>query len=130
MKWQNETKSIHQKNKKRSNGELYEELRKQKKQAKEERLRFLESLSEAMSLPAELLAGVPVVTMHGRNAVYIENYKKIAEYSESAILIQAGYCFVMIEGKHLKVEYFSKEEMKISGMISQVSYRNQMRGEK
>lgn len=128
--WQNDTKSVHQKNKKRSNGELYETLRKREKQEKEEHLHFLEVLSEAMSLPPDLLAGAPIVTMHGRNAVYIENHKKIAEYNENNILVQAGLYYVLVEGKNLTVEYFSKEEMKISGIIRQVSYPSVSKREK
>ncbi len=119
---QNERKSSHPQNKKQTNRALYEKVKHQEKQAKEERLHFLEQLSEAMNLPADLVAGAPVVTMHGRNAVYIENHKKIAEYNEDNILVHAGLYDVLVEGKGLTVEYFSKEEMKISGIIRQVSY--------
>lgn len=122
MAWQNNTKSEHSKNRRRENGELYKQLKEQEKKEKEERLSFLEILSESIALPPDVLAGAPIVTMHGRNAIYVENHKKITEYSEERILIQTGSCRLAIEGKRLKIDYFTKEELKISGLILQVSY--------
>ena len=123
MSWQNQGKSTHAKNRKRENHELYQQLRQKEKQEKEERLRFLEVLSESISLPPDVLAGAPIVTMHGRNAVFIENHKKIAEYSEEQIVVQTGVCSVLVEGKRLRIDYFTTEEMKISGFVRQVSYQ-------
>lgn len=123
MSWQNQGKSTHAKNRKRENHELYQQLRQKEKQEKEGRLRFLEVLSESISLPPDVLAGAPIVTMHGRNAVFIENHKKIAEYSEEQIVVQTGVCSVLVEGKRLRIDYFTKEEMKISGFVRQVSYQ-------
>ena len=78
MPRQGQAKSLHTKNRKRENGPLYQQLRQQERQEKEERLRFLEVLSESISLPPDVLTGAPIVTMHGRNAVFIENHKKIS----------------------------------------------------
>lgn len=123
MARQNSGKSEHQKNRKQGNKEIYQELKAREKEEKQERLRFLEVLSESISLPPDVLTGAPIITMHGRNAVYIENHKKITEYSEEHILVQTSVCKVLVEGKRLKIDYFTKEEMKISGMIRQVSYQ-------
>ncbi|MDE7325388.1 MAG: YabP/YqfC family sporulation protein [Lachnospiraceae bacterium] len=122
MTWQNSTKPEHEKNRKKENGGLYKQLKEQEKREKQERLSFLEVLSESISLPPDVLAGAPIVTMHGRNAVYIENHKKITEYSEEHILIQTKSCKLAIEGKRLKIDYFTKEELKISGLIRRISY--------
>lgn len=116
-------KSEHQKNRRQRNMGLYQELKARKKQEKQERLHFLEVLSEDISLPPDVLAGAPMITLYGRNAVYIENHKKIVEYSKERILIQTSLCRVLVEGKRLKIDYFTKEEMKISGLIHQVSYQ-------
>lgn len=123
MQRQSQTKSLHNQNRKKENHKLYEQLKIQEKQEKEERLKFLEILSESMSLPPDVLTGAPIVTMHGRNAIFIENHKKIAEYSENQIIVQTGMCQVLVEGKRLKIDYFTKDEMKISGIVRQVSYQ-------
>ena len=122
MAWQDSTKPEHYKNKRKENEGLYRQLKAQEKSEKEERMRFLEILSESIALPPDVLAGAPIVTMHGRNAVYVENHKKITEYSEEHILIQTGSCKLAIEGKRLKIDYFTKEELKISGLIRRISY--------
>ncbi len=123
MPRQGQAKSLHTKNRKRENGPLYQQLRQQERQEKEERLRFLEVLSESISLPPDVLTGAPIVTMHGRNAVFIENHKKISEYSEEQIVVQTGLCSVLVQGKRLKIDYFTKEEMKISGFVRQITYQ-------
>lgn len=122
MAWQNNTKPEHNKNRRRENDGLYRQLKEQEKREKEERMRFLEVLSESIALPPDVIAGAPIVTMHGRNAVYVENHKKIMEYSEEHILIQTKSCKLAIEGKRLKIDYFTKDELKISGWIRRVSY--------
>ena len=122
MAWQNSIKPEHDRNRKKENNGLYRQLKEQERRDKQERLRFLEVLSESICLPPDVLAGAPIVTMHGRNAIYIENHKKITEYSEEHILIQTKSCKLAIEGKSLKIDYFTKEELKISGLIRRVSY--------
>lgn len=123
MAWQSNGKSEHQKNRKQGNKKIYQEVKAKEKEEKQERLRFLEVLSESISLPPDVLTGAPMITIYGRNAIYIENHKKITEYSEDHILVQTGLCKVLVEGKRLKIDYFTKEEMKISGLIQQVSYQ-------
>lgn len=120
----NQTKSVHNRNKKIGNGEIYSEIKRKEQQEKEERLKFLELLSESICLPPDVLNGVPIIKMHGRSALYIENYKKISEYNEERIVIQTGVCQVLIEGKRLKMDFFSKSEIKISGVVKAVSYLN------
>lgn len=122
MSWQNNEKSMHQKNRKKGNQQLYQEVKRRDRAEKQERLHFLEVVSESMQLPPDVLTGAPIITMYGRNNVSVENHKKILEYSENSILIQTGLCRVLVEGKRLKIDFFTREEMKISGMIHQISY--------
>ena len=122
MTWQNSTKPEHDRNRKKENSGLDKQMKEQEEREKQERLSFLDVRSESICLPPDVLAGAPIVTMHGRNAVYIENHKKITEYSEEHILIQTKSCKLAIEGKRLKIDYFTKEELKISGLIRRISY--------
>lgn len=108
---------------KRAGQDIYKELEKQEKKKHRERETLLEQLAGQVSLPADMVAGVPVVTLTGRNEIIIENYKGILEYTDSVIRIQAKLFCICIEGKRLEIAYFTNEEMKITGVIHSLFYR-------
>ena len=60
------------------------------------------------------------MSLEGRRAVLVENYRKILFYSEGQVKIQSKTGIISICGKKLKIEYYDDEEMKISGCISSV----------
>ena len=62
------------------------------------------------------------VTVIGGEDVWIENYKGILNYEDSFIKIQAKHCRIVITGKHLSVDYYTNDEMKISGFFEQIGY--------
>ncbi|MDL2300753.1 YabP/YqfC family sporulation protein [Lachnospiraceae bacterium OttesenSCG-928-D06] len=66
--------------------------------------------------------GALKVTMTGNTEVWIENYKGILEYTTQTILLQGKTCQVCFEGNRLSIDYYTNEDMKISGMISCVRY--------
>ncbi len=53
----------------------------------------------------------------------MENYKGILEYTECQILLQGKNCQVCFEGQRLCIEYYTNEDMKISGCIRCVRYQ-------
>ena len=107
-------KSRHKKNKEKNHKELYDSIDKEKKQEKAERITYLESLSNQLRLPSDMLAGAPIVTAIGRNEIYIENNNFIR------ILTKIGR--MNIEGKNLNIVYFTNDEMKIIGMIYSIDF--------
>lgn len=115
-------KSIHKKNKEKNNKELYNSINKEKKHEKAERITYLESLSNQLRLPSDMLAGAPIITAIGRNELYIENYKGILEYSNNFIRILTKIGRMNIEGKNLNIVYFTNDEMKIIGMIYSIDF--------
>lgn len=86
-----------------------------------------ESIISAMSLPKDLLLGAILIHITGQYEVCIENYKGIIDYTNELIRIQAKTCQVLIQGSRLKIEYYTNEEMKISGKIEKIEYDNQER---
>ncbi len=115
-------KSRHKKNKEKNHKELYDSIDKEKKQEKAERITYLESLSNQLRLPSDMLAGAPIVTAIGRNEIYIENYKGILEYNNNFIRILTKIGRMNIEGKNLNIVYFTNDEMKIIGMIYSIDF--------
>lgn len=77
---------------------------------------------ETLELPKDIVYGAVIITATGRNQVLVENYKGIIEYNSNKIRLQTRTCQVAIEGIHLLVEYYTNEEMKISGLIQKIIY--------
>ena len=76
-----------------------------------------------MKLPADILAGAPIITAMGRNEICLENYKGIIEYDGTVIKVQTKVCRICIEGKHLNILYFTEDEMHITGYIQAIYYQ-------
>lgn len=115
-------KSDHGRYKDKVNKELYQRDKLNEKQWKQERLTYLEIISQNLNLPPDVIAGAPIITMNGRNAVFIENHKRILEYNSEKIRISTKISALCIEGRELKIAFYTKEELKITGQIHTVYY--------
>ncbi len=62
------------------------------------------------------------VTLTGNSEVWIENYRGILEYTGERILLQAKACKLCLEGSRLSIDYYTNEDMKISGNIRTLQY--------
>ncbi len=80
------------------------------------------NLVESLELPMDIMYGSVIITAMGRNQVLVENYKGIIEYTQEKIRLQTKTCQVTIQGKRLLVEYYTNEEMKITGYIQGIIY--------
>lgn len=89
---------------------------------KKEKTNKKELLMESLHLPMDICAGALRVTLTGNREAWIENYRGILEYTEQMILLQGKTCQVCFEGTKLSVDYYTNEDMKISGCISAVRY--------
>lgn len=87
-----------------------------------DRSRKKESLVESLKLPKDICMGAIRVTLTGSQEAWIENYRGILEYSENLILLQGKTCQVCFEGSRLTIDYYTNEDMKISGCICCVKY--------
>ena len=81
-----------------------------------------ESLVESLKLPKDICLGALKVTLTGNYEAWIENYRGILEYTEEQILLQGKTCQVCFEGTRLSIDYYTNEDMKISGCIAGVRY--------
>ena len=81
-----------------------------------------EALIESLKLPKDICMGAIKVTMTGNCEAWIENYRGILEYTEEQILLQGKTCQVCFEGRRLSIDYYTNEDMKISGCIACVRY--------
>jgi sporulation protein YqfC len=54
--------------------------------------------------------------------VCIENYRGIIEYTECLIRVQAKGKQIRLQGRHLQIEYYTNDEMKITGTICSLEF--------
>ena len=81
-----------------------------------------ELLVNSLKLPKDTVFGVPILPITGTREIWMENYKGILEYTTTQILLQAKTCQISIEGKGLSIDYYTNEDMKISGCINAIRY--------
>ena len=77
---------------------------------------------ESLKLPKDTMLGASIVTLTRNREAFIENYKGILEYTNEKIRLQTKGCQVEVCGKCLLVEYYTNDEMKITGSIHQIVY--------
>ena len=83
-----------------------------------------EKIVESLKLPKDSLLGASIVAVTGNSEAFIENYKGMIEYTDENILLQGKTCRIQVEGQRLTIDYYTNEDMKISGRIHKVSYLN------
>ena len=81
-----------------------------------------ELIVESLKLPKDTMLGAAIVTITGNREAFIENYKGILEYTTESIVLQGKNCKICFEGRRLSIDYYTNEEMKISGSIDSVRY--------
>ena len=79
-----------------------------------------ERVISAMKLPMDVFLGELVVSLIGRRAVYVENYRSILFYTDTRLKRQGKDCKLTVTGKRLFVEYDTGDNMKVTGLIESV----------
>ena len=85
-----------------------------------------ESIIQQLKLPQDIMIGAMKITIMGNTEIWIENYRGIIEYTDSKILLQGKQCQACIEGKRLRIDYYTNEDMKVCGLICSVQLLNHM----
>lgn len=83
-----------------------------------------EKMINNLELPKDLMLGAAILTITGRKEAVITNYKGILEYEDSFIRVQTKNCRILISGAHLAIDYYTNEEMKITGFIEDIRYES------
>lgn len=79
-------------------------------------------LYESPSLTPDLMNHSTKMTIHQNSEMYIENFKCIINASDHEIIVRAKKNVIKILGCRLCIDYYSKNEIKISGTINCVNY--------
>ena len=101
---------------------LYTYLKETDKKRRKEYEYFLEHTSECLSIPKDIIAGQAMIHMTGNHGIRVCNYRGIEEYSTETVKLSLGKKSLLINGSHLFIEYFRKDEIKINGTILNISF--------
>jgi len=97
-------------------------MNRENKQRNDSRESLKNKMAEAASMPKDVVLGVPIITMTGRIELSVENYKGIIEYTDLLIRISTKSGQIKIAGARLQIEYYTSDEMKVTGQIKAVEY--------
>lgn len=75
-------------------------------------------------MPKDVALGAPILTVTGQTELMVENYRGILEYTEIMVRVQTKAGQIKITGKRLQIDYYTNDEMKITGRVRQIEYIN------
>ena len=78
---------------------------------------------DTANIPKDVVLGVPLLRLVGREELYLENYRGILEYTDTLIRVQTKIGQIHLRGKHLQVIYYTNDEMKVTGVIDNLEYQ-------
>lgn len=96
-------------------------LMKETRKAESDRIKA--KIAGAANVPKDVLLGVPILTLTGQIELCVENYRGIIEYTEELIRVQTKAGQLRIDGKRLQIDYYTNDEMKITGRIHAIAYQ-------
>ncbi len=80
-----------------------------------------EDFADVFDIPAQVIPGVPQITITGRRRVLIENHGGIVKYSPTLIELGGKYR-VIIRGDGLRLLAMNKKDMVIAGSVLSAEY--------
>ena len=81
-----------------------------------------ELLVTSLKFPEDVVMGEMMLSFAGHRALLVENYRAIVLYTDELIKLQGKTCRLCVSGSRLSIQYYTKEEMKITGQIKSVQF--------
>lgn len=86
-------------------------------------------LLHALQLPDDLVKGNTLVSIHGQERLWIENFRGISSYTPEEIRLITKHQCVTVTGAMLEIVSYTKDEIEIAGRIQCVSFAGPHRRE-
>lgn len=84
-------------------------------------LRWKENVVNSLEIPRDLAWQDSILTLTGEQ-VCVENYRRILSYQPDLLCIQLKKGKMKIQGRGLKIVYYTKDEMQINGCVCKISF--------
>ena len=81
-----------------------------------------EKIIDYCELPKDILLGASIISMMGNREISIDNFKKIIYFSSEKITLQCKNYNLEIKGRSLEISLFTKEEIHIYGLITEILF--------
>ena len=78
---------------------------------------------DTCQLPKDVLMGAAIISMTGNTDLLIENFKNIIKYQPDTLILQCKKNQLHIAGKNLTIEFYTDEEIKITGYITELKFQ-------
>ena len=83
---------------------------------------LLRAVTDMFDLPAELLTGLPRISLAGREDMFVENHKGIIECTQKRIRFQTSAGIIKVTGEALVLRHVGAERLVIHGGIDAVEF--------
>ena len=90
---------------------------------KQDEPKIKKNIVSALNLPQDVALGSSLITITGKNEIFIENYKGILDYDSNYIKLNTKKGVIELLGRNLFIKYLTNEEMKITGKISEIKFK-------
>ena len=89
---------------------------------KKNELSFGEQLINTCQLPKDIVWGASLMSVTGNKEMLVENFKSIIKFNSEEIMLQCKNYQITIMGKDLKIDIYTKEELKVIGTIHEIKF--------
>lgn len=80
------------------------------------------NMTEALELPKEIMLGLPLISLVGREEATVENYKGILEYDEETVRIGTAVGVLRLRGKGLCLKQLTAECLVVTGALEGMDF--------
>ncbi|NLP46215.1 MAG: sporulation protein YqfC [Epulopiscium sp.] len=91
--------------------------KKEEKQAKKK-------MTDWFEFPKEVIMDLPVISLIGREELFLENYKGMIEYNDEQMRISTTCGILKVVGRNLHLKVMTTENIIITGTILSIEYIN------
>lgn len=84
--------------------------------------KFKNEIIDRLELPKDVLLRDSLIQITGTHEMTIGNLKGILSFTSEKIVLQTKQCQLVIEGRHLMIDFFTNDEMKIAGKILKIEF--------
>lgn len=81
---------------------------------------FSDAVSEKLALPQETLTQAPLVQLHGKRSVCIENHRGILEYTDCLVRVAVRRGTIAVIGSRMEIARMTRRIVEIRGCIERV----------
>ncbi|MCI8991414.1 MAG: sporulation protein [Eubacterium sp.] len=84
--------------------------------------KFKNEIIDRLELPKDVLLQDSLIQITGSHEMTIGNLKGILNFTSEKIVLQTKQCQLLIEGRRLMIDFFTNDEMKITGKILKIEF--------